>query len=61
MANKLANYMEGSYYVCTTAGFSANFMPNIVKYKNPHANSVPKTIKSFQKHFLFFFLAFTDN
>ena len=36
MANKLANYIEGAYYVWTTPGFSANSVPITEKRKNPH-------------------------
>lgn len=35
MANKLANYVYGAYYVWTTGRFSANFMPMVIKTKKP--------------------------
>jgi hypothetical protein len=33
--NKLANYIDGAYYVYTTRGFTAFSMPTRGKQKNP--------------------------
>lgn len=35
VVNKLANYILGAYYVYTTGGFCAIFIPNLIKQKNP--------------------------